>query len=265
MKCIRHQIVIFILSIICLGCARVPRPALAPEVLDADTKQSLISELRSIDSSVNSFKGLARGVIQDGDERAIIRYAIIFKRPDNLRVEALPATGGYTLSVLSATSSGVVVLDPVSERAYRSSDPSQAMKTALRLPLKADELVSYLLGIIPQKKLVGDLDARSGDQGLQIIKDNFLGYWLISPDSRRLKRVELRKTPFGRPTLIIQYGEYVRSAERYFPRELSLEVPGENISAQLTFRSAEFNQIVNDRSFNLEIPSHYGVYEGLER
>ena len=243
----------------------MPRPVLAPLVLDAESRQSLVSELRSIDASVLSFKGLTRGVIQDGEERAIIRYAIIFKKPDNLRVEALPATGGYTLSVLSATSAGVVVLDPVNEQAYRSSDPSQAMKTALRLPLRADELVSYLLGMIPEKKLVGDLDARSGEEGVQIIKDNFLGYWLLNPDSRRLKRVELRKTPFGRPTLIIKYGEYVKSDEWYYPRELSLEVPGENISAHLTFRTAEFNQAVSDRSFKLEIPSHYGVYEGLVR
>ncbi len=261
----KKLISLFALLTLCAGCNRFPRPALAPEKITGEARTALITELGKSDAAVSTFKGLARGVLQDGKERAIIRYVILFKKPGKLRIEALPATGAYTLSVLAANELGVTLIDPVGERAYRTSDPAHAIKTALKIPVAPDELTSYLLGTIPAKLLDSSIDIRKSDAGLQVVQGEFSAYWLVDPKSRRLKAVELRRSPRGAPALTITYGEYSGAGDQSYPKELTIDVPGESVHGTISFRTTEFNPELRDSNFSIVIPAGYSVYEGLDR
>lgn len=247
------------------GCARVPRPLLAPQQITGVEKEGLLKAIGAQDAALQSFKGLARGVLDEAGERAIVRYVILFKRPESLRIEALPSTGAYTLSILAANPDGVVMVDPVNRRGYRSTDPAHALKTALRIPIPPRDLASYLLGLVPQGALHEALDVRSSPDGIQIVAGDFESYWLLDPKSLRLKRVELRRAPHARPSLSIEYGEYAPQGAWRYPLELRLEVPGESLIGSISFRSAEFNPTISDVPFNLAIPADYAVYTGADR
>lgn len=254
--------VLLMIILLCAACARVPRPVLAPDRMDDSAKAALLSTLHTQDSALLSFKGLARGVLDEDGARAIVRYVILFKRPDELRIEALPATGAYTLSILAANSAGVVMIDPVNRRGYRSSDVAHALKNALRIPIPPQDLTSYLLGIVPESVLTRGLDARLSAEGVQLVAGDFEGYWLLEHGTNRLKRVELRRAPHARPVLSIEYGAYVRNGGWEYPEQLLMEVPGEALHATITFKSTDFNPPIRDESFRVAIPDDYSIYEG---
>ncbi|NDC38654.1 MAG: DUF4292 domain-containing protein [Proteobacteria bacterium] len=253
---------VLILAFVCMGCARVPRPTLATERISAEAKELILAGLREQDASVQSFRGLARGVLDDGGQRSIVRYVLLFKRPDNLRIEALPSTGAYTLSVLAANASGVVMLDPVQRRGYQSSDLGHALKSALRIPLPLRDLMPYLLGVFPESALARQLDMRRSNAGIQIVAGDFEGYWLLDETGTRLKQVELRRVPHGRPVLRIEYSSYIQTQGWRYPQQLRIEVPGESLVATISFRSAELNPKLLDDSFTLSIPAEFSMYSG---
>jgi hypothetical protein len=73
----------------------------------ANVCQDLVKRSRA----VNSLSALVEATVSRSGESASLRYAVLSRNPDRLRIDMLPTEGALTLGILTAREGRAVLLD----------------------------------------------------------------------------------------------------------------------------------------------------------
>lgn len=261
---------LLILSVV--SCTRVPAARLGAGAapLAAGQVSAFDVNLTQLDAEITNFRGLFESVYRVDDDQWTVRQAIVFAKPDRLRVETLPLVGVTTLSLLVAQAGQAVMLDPGTKTAYRGRADEEFFLRFLRVPLKERDVMSFLLGRIPVSYRVGeDVATLRGDNSIFVKK----GRWFtaeLDGTSLLAKQIEIRD-PF-RDTVTLSIAltyEGVPPLDRgsttsgnedahiQTPSAVTISIPRSSLVISNTVRSVKLNQPIPSQLFEVPVPSDY--------
>src|SRR4051794_8665707 len=93
-----------------VACASTHRTLVKGVQVDPVSAQSAISPLTTAALEITSFRGLFKTVIRHGKDAELIRHAIVFTRPNKIRIETLPRDAAWTLSLLVSEGKNLTLL-----------------------------------------------------------------------------------------------------------------------------------------------------------
>lgn len=239
------------------GCARSPLlPAGIP--VAGETRHEILTSLASRGSAVTSFRALARTRIDARGERHLFRQIFAFERPDRVRVEALPLSGAWSLSLFVARGGKAVFLDPGAKTARTGPVSLEFVEQALGLPLSTGELMALLVGA---PTLAGSgaerAEVQEGADGALLVRLSPTFIWELEGGSLRPRRVFLVDPWRERPRAILEFEQYTTVAGLDLPAAVRVELPGQGAVVKLTFSSFTINRPLPGDLFRAEIPAEF--------
>lgn len=253
-----RTVLICVLMIALAGCAsrgarvpRVPGSALPPAVTN-----EIVTRLAECNSDIRSFRGLARASMTQGEERSAFRYAIVFEKPGSLRLEALPSSAVYTLSLLLTSAGELTYLDPASKSFHRGPIDAPAFKRFLGVPVLPADLMMILTACVSPDS-GGEVsvfeDAAAG--GVQVRSKKYI--YEAATDSLELRKAYLLNNFDESVALLVEWESYQEVQGRRIPQSMTLSIPAHSVSLHLNFTSTEINGDYPERLFHAAIPADY--------
>ena len=247
---------------------RVPRIPFDGTIASTSLTATIREKLTARDGELTSLRALADAEISDtghGGSQGVahLREAVVFVKPDKLRLEILPTQGAYALSLLVTNNGSLTYLEPPEKRAVRGSESERVIYSILKLAVGERELMSLLTGRIPPRYL-----SKEGGAALLVSRDSS-SYLLsrgdgaedfeIDSESLFLKRVTFRSRFNDSLVGEITYSS-VGNSTPPLPREVSIESAGLKQRIHLTWSVIKPNVVVPDSLFEVGIPSDFRVY-----
>jgi len=232
-----------------LGACAVPRPA--PVVPTADRDQ-LVGRLQQLARAYSSLRGLAKVRLATGEGVRTSSQVLIAERPDRFRVEVL-AMFGTPLAILASDGSLFSAYLPGRSEFYRGPASADNLRRFIRLPLAARDLVGLLLY---QPPLLENRDswAVTTPQGPQLILENASGAHQEIEFDSGLRVVASRYFDAeGTLQLSARYDQF--ASESGFPSRMQLQLPGEELTAEIEFSELEINAAIDAGLFRLAPPA----------
>lgn len=256
----RRCLVVFLL--LCFtagGCAR--RSALPPisEIeISAREYAELRASLSACGSTIQTFRGLARVSAHQGSDRSTFRYVLVFEKPDRLRLEAIPTTAVYTLSLLVSAQGQFTYLEPPEKRAVRGAGIQQMLGRYVGIPLEPSDLMAISLGCLPPRYNIQDLRSyRDTERNIIQVVGNGLLLELESGSfaTRRLYLI----SPLDDRTAVEIEWQGAHSPNLSAPFSMQIRVPRHELRVDMNFTSIQHNATISDQLFHPSIPSDYSV------
>ena len=245
------------------GCAAGRHPAPAGVLMSGIEARGIFEALARKDEQLRSLRALARIHATTPDGEVSYREAVVFVKPDRLRLEALPLQGAMTLSLAVLKGGEVRVLDPGAKHAVVGMDAEGLIRTHTKIPVAPAALMALLAGVVPQHALREGEDrlrlfVDSAQKIYTLVRGDFVEYYRFDQQSLGLLEAQLRR----------RFDDRLAAAVRYAParpglgglRDLHIELPLEKTSVSLSWLSAVVNGAVAERLFEVEIPADYRVY-----
>jgi len=230
------------------GCA-VSRP---PLPVPRATLDELESSLRESGARFRSLKGLARVAVTSGDRSFSGSQVLLAEKPDRIRSEAL-ALFGQPWLILAANGELLQVFVPGEQRFYRGAATPENLQRFTRLPLRIEDLVHLLLYQVPV--LEGRAELLPPDQGLLLQMVDAQGFRQELGFDTRLRLISSRYLDAdGRLWLAVSYGDF-RDDWGGFPEAVELQMPGDQLTAEVHFRDLELNTQIAAEKFMLKPPA----------
>jgi hypothetical protein len=236
-----------VLFLACLfgGCARrPPTPAGPTTPLPEAEVRALLSDLERQEESVQRYRGLVRvrGRAPEGSFDA--RLAVLFERPQLLRVELLGAFGGTRWSAV-AKEGEITAYFPSKKHYLREPEVAEVVERLLGIRLEAREMMAALSGAgFPSGKPGAIHGYRRGSA--RVLELGERPEWIleIGEDGQVLSgRTEGYR---------IAYPTSWKSRGRMFPDELRIE--NESLLARLETSDVDVNVPLEPDTFVLEVP-----------
>lgn len=243
-----------------LGCrVSPPPPRWQPDDLPVAAAEA--ARLRALvlaaSDQIISFRGLFGLHIRRGDEHAAFRQAIVFVRPDRLRIEALPPTGAVSLHLLVANRGTVVSLDPTVKEAAVGPSSTAVFRRFLNLPFREGEIMALVAGRVEPGTLDDSSDVRCGQAECTIARANGRHVWRVDRTSGEIRSVRLSDPLQGKARVEVLYTAYADVGGVRIPSALTFRLPNDGVDLELTYRTGSVNTPIPDRLFELTIPSDY--------
>lgn len=229
----------------------------------SNIKEKLLASLLERDTSINSLRLLAHAKVKAGGETNTLRYAVVLKKPDSLRIEALPINAFYSLGILVANGKVVRAIDPGAKTVEEGDPTASFIRSRIGIPAAPGELMSYVTATIPSEVLQnaernGTLKfyrEAGGETAVGMI-GNFDYYWIQSIDTGEILTLE-RWDQSERPILKVLYSEYQTSSKLRFPQNIDISIIPEDAEVALKISSVSLNPDIKELVFNPDIPSDY--------
>lgn len=243
------------------GCPRSPiaHPPVAGIELARIESDSILKKLLNKDAAIQSFRGLLNvRAVSDGEVNSF-REVIAFRKPGQLRVEALPLNGFLTLSLLVSDDGALIALDPNSKVAIRSKNSEALIREHLRLPAEKSDLMSLFSGTIPTRFLSEHRQIKVFSSAIHftIVVGDFTEYFLVRSSDLSLEEVQIRSHFDDSVAVTIHYTPSTKSNLH----DLDIDIPKDKTKISLKWNSATIGGDVPDKLFRAEIPSDYHVIE----
>jgi hypothetical protein len=230
------------------GCARSPRSpeALPPKVeIEESEVSSLVEELERQAASVRRYQGLVR-VRGRGDSGSFdARLAILFERPERLRVELIGAFGGTQWSVV-ASPEEITAYFPGRRQYLRESDVADVVARLLGIRLRAVDMMAALSGVgVPLESSPPFVGYRRGAA-------RFLE---LGTEPKRILELDGdgQVVSAQSESYRVSYRSSWKRRGRLFPDELVIE--SESVRARLEASEVDVNVALEPDTFLLEIPA----------
>jgi hypothetical protein len=206
---------------------------------------SILEDLHLQAESVRRYQGLVR-VRGRGPEGSFdARLAVLFERPDRLRVELLGAFGGTRWSAV-ASPEEITAYFPGRRHYLRESDVAEVVARLLGIRLRSEDMMAALSGVgVPLYSSSPALGYRNGTA-------RFIE---IDAPSRRTLEVndEGQVVSAQSQSYRVFYPRSWKSRRRLFPDELTIE--NESVRASLIAQDVDVNVALSPEAFVLEIPA----------
>lgn len=244
------------------GCSshfmRVPKVSGAK--LPNSAAARVISRLAECGSTVESFRGLARASLVQKEERAAFRYAIVFSKPDKLRIEALPTAAVYTLSLLLTNEHNLLYLDATSKTAHRGPVAVPMLNRFLGVPLLPPDLMSLLTACAPTQISSAEASLVYEDSQRGVLQVSTKGMLLeVSNTTFDPQRAFVINSFDDRVALLIEWSDYRDVQGQQLPGTVKITIPEHSVTLELNFTSSEINGKYPDKLFQAVIPEGYDL------
>jgi hypothetical protein len=213
-------LLIAVLGSILSGCAsgRVAEPGspyLSPE--------TALRALASSDPGDRTLTAIARIEIKTHSERHVLKAALMMKRPAQLRLESIPLFGPPDF-FLSIDTGEIRVFLPGKAAFYADRATEENLSRFLPLVLSATEMVSLLMGRLPEAKETGSVRKGKWEDGLYRVDQyrsggKILSAWIDPAEGNLLRRIETY-TEAGHVTNTAEFMEH--AGEGSLPRRIKI-------------------------------------------
>jgi hypothetical protein len=246
------------------GCAPRKLPALweTHTISIAPTEsQELLTRLAKQGSELRTYRALFTTTLQRGRESASFRQAVVFERPDKLRIEALPPQGALSLDLLIARDGIVTALVPPEKQAQRGPSSTGLFRRYLDLPFRESEIMALVSGGLEDGVLAQGAEVRCGDNDCIALRSDGRYRWRFKRDSGLLAEVSMRDALKLRERVIVRYGDYRAVNGRMLPGVITLQLPEDEVKVTMAATMLAAEQSINPRVFDVAIPSDYSIQE----
>lgn len=128
------------------GCT--PRLNVSPQVGILQSPEQILQKVKMKDRATEGIQGKAKVSVDTPNGRYVRNVAIIVKRPDRLRVDALPYFG--TPDFFLSVKDGILkVFLPGEDHFYIGESSKENLYTFFRIMLDGDEIIPLLTGALP--------------------------------------------------------------------------------------------------------------------
>lgn len=192
------------------------------------------------------------------------------KRPASLRIEALTPLGDPA-AVLVADRGRFALLDLRNNVFYRGPSTPENLSRLLPAPLRDDELVSLLLGAVPELPQARPVSVRNDGGDLRLLlstrdPDDDEGPGIeqevLIGDDLRIEEVRRSEVGSGRRLLwAVKLDDHDGSSGQQVPRLLHLSVPERHTEIDLRLRDVLSGKPPPSRAFALQPPPGVSVRE----
>ena len=222
------------------------------------TGELLLERVQTLAGAFDSLQGMARVRIDTGGKSVSGTQVLLAQKPDLLRAETLNPFGSPVLLV-TADGRQLSVMIPGEGRFLRGEATYGNLRRFTRLPLQLSDLVHLLLYQVP---VIPHQQARvaATDEGYLLTltgAETVRQELLFDPELRLV-----RSSYFQGEDLVLQVG-YSRfeAGTPPFPHTMSLDMPGQQTQASLTFTEVTLNRPIPPERFTLTPPAGYKVEE----
>jgi outer membrane biogenesis lipoprotein LolB len=118
---------------------------------DTAEAAAFLSELKKQNDRLQTFKGIGRIKLIDGEIKTSSRMAWMGMAPLNLRIEIMGAPG-YRTASLSTDGKSVYLLSHENQRFYKKRLSGASLKEILSISVKLTEIYEFLSGRVPIQK-----------------------------------------------------------------------------------------------------------------
>jgi hypothetical protein len=205
-------------------------------------------------------------VLTESEQTSAVRGIIVFQKPDKFRLEILPPSATYTLTLLVAREGLATLLDPREKSAVVSSSASGLLQAALKLPMSESDLMSYFLARVPprfaarvsnQKEALVTTNTQTGKLMVRLTDTG--DTWTIEPTTGLLTEATLVNRFDGLTDVELGYEGAVTCEGLQLPGVISVKLPRQNLGMTFTLTTTKCNQDIPDTLFSAEIPGDYSV------
>lgn len=252
-RILRHHILLLLIVVIgslLFGCAvmRVTGPG-SPY----PSPESALRTLASSDPGDRTLTAVARIEIKRHGERHVLKAALMMKRPAQLRLESIPLFGPPDF-FLSIDAGEIRVFLPGKAAFYADRATEGNLARFLPLPLSAAEMVSLLMGRLPETEETGSTRQGEWEDGLYRI-DQYrsgkkrLAVW-IDPAGDLLRRIQTY-TEVDQVAYTAEFMEHER--DEFLPRRVTITQE----AVSLVVRYTDVRLDSGGESFALPVPEGF--------
>ncbi len=261
MKIFRHLavfLIVVLLTACFAGCTpKVPPPPVESFPVSHEVEQALLESLQATAGAFHSLEGLAQVKVVLQGKSMSGTQVLVAEKPDRLRAETLSPFGfGPPLVLVATDGSDLAVMVPLEGRVYRGKASPKNMMKFTHLPLQVEDLVRILLYQVPliahHERVFSAFSA--GGYGLVLEGDDVSRQELSFNDAMLL--VGSAYYVDGELALRVKYDTF-SEGERPFPQVASLEMPGSQAEARLSFSEVRTNVVPDRERFFLTTPPGY--------
>jgi len=242
------------------GCSfQRPEPTWEPDdvLVDATESARLRTQIAARGDDVAAFRGLFQVDVRRGDDRAAFRQAVVFVRPDRLRIEALPPQGALTLHLLVSNRGSVVSLEPGEKKAFIGPASTAVFRRFLNLPFREGEIMALVTGRVEASRLDAASAVRCGTAECTLVSSDERYRYRVDRRSGELRSVRIRDPLQGKARIEVRYPDYAAVGAVWLPRTISLLLPSDGVEIAMTRQITTINQPIADRLFEVSIPADY--------
>jgi len=205
------------------------------------------------DEEIKSFRGLYRSSFEHEKESWQARQAVVFQKPDKLRIEALPLVGVATISLLVARQGVATYLDVPNKKAYQGSAESDFFNQFLKVSASERELMSLFVGRIPARYL-NAVQIRSIGDSYSVTRGGYV--WKINKSTLLCSYAEVRDAFNERIIFSIEYGSpmQINKSSVSVPNSIKIVSHRDSSTALGELVSGEINLSINSTLFEQKIP-----------
>lgn len=255
MSC-RKLIALFL--IVSSGCSfRETVPELQGPLIPTAHVTEVMNNFDTHRRSVSDIKALIRTKIVHGDETESYRYAVIYRRPDALRVEVFPLNSFYTLSLLAVLREKLVSLDTTSSIAYEGNPSRDAIERAFGFPLNIEEIASLLLAEIPAGH--GEFSGVISETGTEkyLSADRQI-YFEKDPQETTMRLLKIYDDD-KKLIIEVHFRFYRKIDDIEIPEKLEIQLPQYDVTGAMNATNISINSGPADSLFAVQPPGGFEI------
>lgn len=168
------------------GCF-APRFNPPGELLASGEGATVCGDLVKRSRTVNSLSALVEATVSRSGEAASLRYVVLSRSPDRLRIDMLPIEGALTLGILTAREGRAVLLD-AQERSYSiASHEQELLESFFGLKgITREVIIGLLSGVLPQTDCSSVQVYRSTEKSVALLDTRSHVVWDVDKESLKV-------------------------------------------------------------------------------
>lgn len=257
----KHQGVLLIALLITLFLNACSTSIQIPEVegsrLGPAEEKDLFDRINAQAEQIRSGKMLLKTSITHGSDLFSFRQAVVFHKPDSIRIESFPDNSFFSLNLFVSGKEGSLFLDNQEKEVYLSADPRLLLEEQLHFPVDETLLFRIISGYFESLDFSNRYHALrlSGNEIALRVSDGS-ELWLIDEESLRIKRFWLSVD--GDKDVTIS-GLLTYQPLSLLPEEIEASLPKKNLSLKFKRVSSTINPEISDSLFQARIPDGYEI------
>lgn len=220
----------------------------------------VIQSLRSSFSSVQTLRLLAKGSLSQNGIRQRLRAAILFRSPDQIRMEFFVGNTGYAAAVFVASGNQTLFLDTAEKIAvFGKKNPGSFSG----LVVSPEQILEMIMGpelFVETKNANQDywnIRLSKEEKNISLYRYDQNQYWELDEKSFQPRRAFFREEGFPKRISVVEYGSFQRTSSRLFPEELYFSISEERVEGRFRIEHLKVNSVIKNHFFELSVPDFY--------
>lgn len=241
-------------------------PSVAGRPLDTSEKQILFEKIHARESELKSLRALYSFEVSEKGKKNRLRQAIIFEKPESLRLETFPETSFLSLQLTVLRGQIGSFIDSSAHQAYLANNTEKLLSRFYKLPLAPGDLMGLLSGRTPEKEIErmrwGEeyevrLDDKAGRFLISRNDGNFI--WVLRKDSLLLEEAIYRNI-FDDSVILHAKMDDIRYVDTIpLPHKVSFYLAADDIALELTAQTFKVNRDISPLLFEVQIPEDFSI------